>query len=98
MVANAINFGVKMVAIYFYYGHFYSQKGASPGKLILNLRVVNSETGKNLSYNEAFLREAIGKLISLLPLFIGYIVAGFREDKKTFHDMIFNTQVLRKQD
>ena len=95
---NIISWVVQMVAIYFYYGFFYSQKGASPGKMVMNLRVVNSETGKNLSYNEAFLREAIGKLISFLPLLAGYIIAAFRDDKKTFHDMIFNTQVFQKLD
>ena len=98
MVPSILSWVVQIAAIYFYYGYFYSQKGASPGKMVMNLRVINSETGKNLSYNEAFLREAIGKLISTLPLFFGYIIAAFRNDKKTFHDMIFNTQVYQKLD
>ena len=97
LLANLGSWVIQMIAIYFYFGYFYSTKGATPGKMILNLRVINSETGKNLTYMEAFLREFIGKMISGLPLLIGYIVAAFREDRKAFHDMIFKTQVLQQK-
>ncbi len=97
LLVEAITRILNLVVVYFYYGHFYSTKGATPGKMVLNLRVINSETGKNLTYGEAFMREVFGKLISALPLLIGYIVAAFRDDKKAFHDMIFKTQVLQQE-
>ena len=98
LIPTIISYAVQFVAMYFYFGYFYSQKGASPGKMVMNLRVVNTEDGKNLTYMRAFLRETVGKTISGLPIALGYIIAAFREDKKTFHDMIFDTQVFQKMD
>ncbi len=97
LLPNLAGWVIRMVGIYFYFGYFYSTRGASPGKMVLNLRVINSENGKNLTYMEAFLREFFGKIISAIPLLTGYIVAAFREDKKGFHDMIFKTQVLQQK-
>ncbi len=97
LLLNLASWAVNLVAVYFYYGYFYSNKGASPGKMVMGLRVINSENGKNLTYLEAFLREAFGKLISALPLFIGYLMAAFRGDKKALHDLIFKTQVLHQE-
>lgn len=85
---------ISLPVIYFYYGHFYSKKGATPGKMALKLRVVDSYTGSNPTYGKAFLRETVGKFISAIVLGIGYLIAIFRSDKKTFHDMICGTQVL----
>lgn len=93
---NVLSFVVSILTTFFYYGWFYHNKGATLGKMVLGLRVVNDETGTNLTYKQAFLRETIGKLISGLPLTLGFIWAAFRPDKKAFHDLIFKTQVLRK--
>ena len=97
MVVTFITYPFHFLAVYFYFGYFYSQKGASLGKMVMNLRVINSDTGKNLSYKEAFFREVFGKLISGIPLLMGYIVVLFRDDRKGFHDQIFHTQVLHQE-
>jgi uncharacterized RDD family membrane protein YckC len=83
-----------LVIHYFYFGWFYLNKGATPGKMLLGLRVVQDDTGTYLTYWQAFWRESIGKLISTLPLFLGYFWALGRPDRKTFHDLMFKTQVL----
>jgi len=79
-----------------YYGWFYKNKGGSPGKLLLGLRVLRSDTGTNLSYLRTWCREIPGKAISTIILMIGYIMAGFRSDKKALHDLIVGSQVVRK--
>ncbi len=79
-----------------YFGWFYRNKGATPGKMVLDLRVVNSKTGENLGYGRTFYREVVGKIVSSIILCIGFIMAGFRKDKRALHDMMCGTRVFRK--
>ena len=83
---------------FFYFGWFYSNKGGSPGKLIFSLKVVDNETREYIGYWRAFLREYFCKIISTIILFIGFIMAGLRSDKRALHDMITGTQVVQDKD
>ncbi len=86
-----IMFGVQFL----YYGWFYKNKGASPGKMALGLKVVMFDSGERLSYGRAFLQEVIGKMfINSMTMGIGFLIAAFREDKRGLHDLIAGTQVL----
>lgn len=79
---------------FLYYGWFYKYKGATPGKMVLNLRVVNESTGTNIGFGTTFLREVIGKFLSSIILLLGYIMAGLRSDKRGLHDLIAGTRVI----
>lgn len=94
-VLQVVNVIITWGIMYFYYGWFYSNKGATPGKLMLGLKVLNVENGAHLGYWPAFFRETLGKLLSGLLLMIGFIMAGVRSDKRALHDLIFNTQVIK---
>ena len=83
---------------FFYFAWFYKFKGATLGKMLFNMKVVNINTGENLSVGKTFLREIIGKFIAAIILLIGFIMAGFREDKRGLHDFIGESQVLRRVD
>jgi uncharacterized RDD family membrane protein YckC len=83
------------VIVYGYYGWFYTRKGASPGKLLMGLQIVDSTDGSRLTYWKAFFREAVGKWISLVPLGIGYLTAFFRDDRRALHDLLFDTAVVK---
>jgi uncharacterized RDD family membrane protein YckC len=91
-----INTLFSLIVIFFYYGWFYKNKGATPGKLAMDLRVINTENGQNLSYLRTFFRETVGKFISAMVFGIGFIMVAFRSDKKALHDLLFTTQVLKK--
>ncbi|MEK6773233.1 MAG: RDD family protein [Bdellovibrionota bacterium] len=78
-----------------YAGWFYTRRAATPGKMLFRIRVVDAETGNNLTWGQTFLREFIGKMASAIVLCIGYIMAGLRQDKKALHDLIAGTQCLR---
>ena len=97
-IGTLLYYGVSLIASYFYYGWFYSNKGATPGKLVLDLKVVDSEAGTYLSYPRAFLRETFGKFITSLSLIflIGFLIF-LRSDKRMLHDLIFNTRVIWKK-
>ena len=87
---------LRVVIIFFYYGWFYAERGASPGKMLFHIEVVETGTGRRLGYWRTFFRETLGKFISGLILGIGYFIAFFREDQKALHDLIFDTRVMRK--
>lgn len=97
LLLQAVSWGLYLVAAFLYYGLFYSKRGATPGKMVMGLRVVDSVTGANVTLWKAFFRETIGKLCSTITLLFGYIMVGMREDKKALHDLMFGTQVLHKK-
>ena len=87
-----ISFGIAFL----YYGWFYKHKGATPGKMLMGLRIARADTGTNLTYWRAFGRETIGKILSSIVLFIGFLLVAFRQDKRGLHDLLFNTQVTHE--
>ncbi|MES2855848.1 MAG: RDD family protein [Bdellovibrionota bacterium] len=93
--APALRFISLYAVIFGYYGWFYSKKGASPGKLLMGLQVIDSTDGSKINYWKAFFREAVGKWISGIPLAIGYFTAFFRDDRRALHDLLFDTAVVR---
>ena len=84
---------LSVVVVFFYYGWFYKNKGATPGKMLLRLRVSYADTGTNLTYWRAFWRETVGKILAAVPLGIGIFMVALRRDKRGLHDLLFNTQV-----
>ena len=81
-----------------YYGWFYPRKGASPGKMLFGLEIVDSESGERINMWKAFFREAVGKMISFVPFSIGFIVAMTRADHRALHDLLFDTRVVRRDE
>jgi uncharacterized RDD family membrane protein YckC len=51
--------------------------------------------GNRVSFGTAFIR-AIGKIISGMIMYIGYLMAAFTEKKQGLHDMIASTLVVKK--
>jgi uncharacterized RDD family membrane protein YckC len=78
-----------------YFAWFYKHKGATPGKMIFGLKVVDVETGANVGYGRAVFRETIGKIVSAMILGIGFIMMLFRRDKRGLHDLLSRTEVVR---
>jgi uncharacterized RDD family membrane protein YckC len=73
---------------------FLHYRGASLGKIALGLKVVRSHGGSlgwGLSVGRYFMY-----LVSGVILFIGYLMAGFDNEKRALHDRICNTRVIYK--
>ena len=86
---------LKLLLSYVYFGLCYTRGGTTPGKWAVGLRVVDAKTGEKMtSMRKAFLREAIGKPLSVLPLMAGYLIAAFRKDRRALHDLMFDTKVV----
>lgn len=69
--------------------------GATLGKKALGIKVI-SDKSEELSWGQVILRETVGKIISIIILYIGYIMAGFTQRKQALHDMIAGTVVVYK--
>ena len=76
---------------------FWSILGATPGKVLMDCRVVDAASGGPLSLRQAFLR-AFGYLVSMLPLYLGFLWIAWDSRKQGFHDKIAGTVVLHRAD
>lgn len=72
---------------------FYS-KSSSPGKFILNLKVISAKDNKPARFLHMFLRETFGKLLSSF-FYIGYIYTILNKENLALHDVIFKTYVIK---
>jgi uncharacterized RDD family membrane protein YckC len=68
---------------------------ATLGKKMLNLTVTDMD-GQPISFARASGRYFSKFITHLVPLAIGFILAGFTEKKQAIHDMIASCLVLRK--
>ena len=73
---------------------FVGRFGATPGKMACKIKIVEPDGGK-VSYSKA-LGRYFAKWISSMILGIGFLMAAFDDEKRTLHDRICETRVIRK--
>lgn len=66
----------------------------TPGKLLLGMRVVRAADDSRVTLQDSALR-FIGSLLSEFLLMAGYFFAAFRTDRRTLHDLLAGTRVVR---
>jgi len=82
-----------IVVPWLYYAGFESSRGqATPGKVLMRLEVTDLE-GNRISFGRATLR-FFAKFISVLIIFIGFIMIGLTKKRQGLHDKIAGTLVL----
>jgi uncharacterized RDD family membrane protein YckC len=84
------------IASWLYYAYLESSVNQGTlGKMALGL-IVTDLQGRRITFGRATGRFFAKIITGLIPLAIGYIMAGFTEKKQALHDMIVSTLVLRK--
>ena len=78
-----------------YFVLFTGLRGQTPGKMALGIMVVNQQ-GNVPGIGRAALREIIGKLVSTIPILLGFLWVGWDRRKRGWHDHISGTYVVRK--
>ena len=68
--------------------------GATPGKMIMGMKVVDSDGG-DIGYWRAFLRYVGEFVVVPVTLLIGYFVAFFDPNRRTLYDRIAGTLVVK---
>ncbi|MDF1595389.1 MAG: RDD family protein [Acidimicrobiia bacterium] len=70
-----------------------SPSGQTVGKRAMSIRVVGMQTGTSIGYAGAFIR-VIGKIVSGIACFIGYLWMLWDPEKQTWHDKFANSVVV----
>ena len=69
--------------------------GATPGKKIIGIEVVNFKDNGELNNKQMIIRY-FGYIISTIPFFIGFFMVLFRKDRRALHDLLSDTAVIHK--
>jgi uncharacterized RDD family membrane protein YckC len=67
---------------------------ATPGKLVLGIKVVRSD-GSRLSHGRIVARY-FAEMLNQFIMFVGYLTAAFDREKRAMHDFICDTRVVKK--
>ncbi|QKX02267.1 RDD family protein [Wolbachia endosymbiont of Dirofilaria (Dirofilaria) immitis] len=66
---------------------------ATPGKLLLGLKVVDAQTFEKVTLRQATKR-FFSVILSAMPLFLGFLWSSFNKRCQTWHDKIADTVVI----
>ncbi|MGL9762345.1 MAG: RDD family protein [Wolbachia sp.] len=99
MVLNQI---VQFIMLFSYVAYMWIRFAATPGKLLLGLRIVDEQTFGKMTLKQAT-RRFFFFILSVAPLFLGFIWSNFDKRCQTWHDKIAGTVVVtsksfRRQD
>ena len=67
--------------------------GATPGKMLLDCKIVDSRTGADLKITQSIIRY-FGYIVAMVPLFIGIFWILVSKRNQGFHDLLAKTVVL----
>jgi uncharacterized RDD family membrane protein YckC len=92
----AMYIAIALAATWLYFAYFESSDWqATPGKRVMSIYVTDM-SGQRLTFLHASGRFFSKLITALIPLWIGYIMAGFTERRQALHDMIASTLVVRR--
>ncbi len=83
-----------VIGQWLYFALMESRKGATLGKMALGITVTDMNGGR-ISFGKATGRY-FGKILSSLIFCIGYIMAGFTQQKQALHDILAGCLVVNK--
>jgi uncharacterized RDD family membrane protein YckC len=78
-------------------GWLHENYGGGPGKVLLGLAVHDHQSGQNIGWNKAAMRDSFGKLVSLMSLGLGFMMGYFRSDRRMLHDFMASTRVVNTE-
>lgn len=85
---QTILMGVVILAFWFY-------RAATPGKMLLNMHIVDAKTGDKPTRKQCIIRY-LGYMVAVLPLMIGFIWILFDKKRQGWHDKLAGTVVVLK--
>ena len=85
---------IAYVAYPVYYVALTGLRGQTLGKMALGIMVVNAQ-GEVPGIGRAAFREIVGKFVSEIAIFLGYLWVGWDKRKRGWHDHIAKTYVVR---
>ncbi len=74
---------------------FWTYKSATPGKMIMGMKIVDAETLGPVSKGRLVLRY-LGYYLSVIVLFLGFLWVGWDKRKQGWHDKMARTVVIKE--
>lgn len=74
---------------------FWVQKSATPGKMIIGLKIVDAKTGGKPSTGQLIGRY-LGYYVSGIALCLGFVAVAFNRRKQGWHDKLAGTLVVKE--
>lgn len=68
-------------------------RGATPGKKLLGIKIVDAKTYKDIDNKQAITR-SFGYIASTLVFLMGFFMVAIRADKRGLHDLLAQTAVI----
>ncbi len=75
---------------------FWQFKSATPGKMLLGIKIVDAKTMGKASTGKLCLRY-LGYYVSMIPLMLGIFWVGWDKRKQGWHDKIAGTLVIKEE-
>jgi len=73
-----------------------SVSGQSLGKALTGIRIVTMN-GEAAHFNQLLLRNIFGYLLTVITVFLGFIIAAFTREGRALHDYVGGTVVIYAQ-
>jgi uncharacterized RDD family membrane protein YckC len=93
MYRGPIDVVVQLGVPCFYTILFWRLKGATPGKMIVEIKVVDAETLLEPSVS-SLVGRYFAYFVSTIPLCLGFLWVAWGKDKRGFHDKLAGTSVI----
>lgn len=74
---------------------FWVMKSATPGKMLLGMKIVDAETLGTVPTPRLVVRY-LGYFVAMIPLFIGILWVGWDKRKQGWHDKLARTVVIKE--
>lgn len=85
----------KVLFIKFIYQTFFTwYYGATLGKIIAKIRVIDHDSFKRISLTSSILRSA-ARILSEMFFYIGFLISFFNEGRRSFHDIMGRSLVVK---
>ena len=85
-----------LVYAFYFFVHGWARRGGSPGMKLCGLRLLDWRQRLPIGYSRALLRLAAG-LVTALTLGLGFLLVPLRRDRKSLHDVLAGTMVVRRR-
>ena len=98
MMGEAIGIDFSWISTFLFWGYmvyFDVNRGATIGKQVMKIRVQKMDSGENLTWMDAILRETVGRILSSLVLSLGYFWMLWDPKKQTWHDKLGKSVVVK---
>ena len=89
---ESLSYVIVMFTYFIAMTYFFSQ---TLGKMIMKIKVETNK-GEKLSFADVVYRELVGRLLTILLVYLPYLAVAFTNKKKGLHDFIADTVVVKE--